>query len=217
MPVSNCAAMASRQRPPGMIETAMTTNDRRTFLRLMGAAAATAATLPESIGRALAIPANNRTGTIDDVEHIIVLMQENRSFDHYFGTLRGVRGFSDPHPVTLPSGKSVWHQPNGSSEVLPFHPTANNLGAAVPGRSRRMTGTAPTPRGTRAITINGSRTRAPFPWRICSGRIFRSTTRWPTLSPSATPIIARSSDRQIRTATTCGRAMSAMTASAAAP
>ena len=106
----------------------MTTNDRRTFLRLMGAAAATAATLPESIGRALAIPANNRTGTIADVEHIIVLMQENRSFDHYFGTLRGVRGFSDPHPVTLPSGKSVWHQPNGSSEVLPFHPTANNLG-----------------------------------------------------------------------------------------
>jgi phospholipase C len=106
----------------------MTTNDRRTFLRLMGAAAAAAAALPESIGRALAIPANNRTGTIADVEHIIVLMQENRSFDHYFGTLRGVRGFSDPHPVTLPSGKSVWHQPNGSSEVLPFHPTANNLG-----------------------------------------------------------------------------------------
>ena len=38
-------------------------------------------------------------------------MQENRSFDHYFGAMRGVRGFADPRPVTLPSGKSVWNQP----------------------------------------------------------------------------------------------------------
>lgn len=105
----------------------MTTSDRRTFLRLMGATTAAAA-LPESIGRALAIPANNRTGTIADVEHIVVLMQENRSFDHYFGMLRGVRGFSDPHPVMLSTGKSVWHQPHGNAEVLPFHPTAPNLG-----------------------------------------------------------------------------------------
>lgn len=45
--------------------------------------------------KALAIPANNKTGTIQDVEHVIILMQENRSFDHYFGTLKGVRGFAD--------------------------------------------------------------------------------------------------------------------------
>ena len=55
-------------------------------------------------------------------------MQENRSFDHYFGALRGVRGFADPHPVTLPSGKSVWHQPNGSAELLPFRPEVRDLG-----------------------------------------------------------------------------------------
>ncbi|WP_449342252.1 alkaline phosphatase family protein [Streptomyces aurantiogriseus] len=55
-------------------------------------------------------------------------MQENRSFDHYFGKLRGVRGFGDPHPVTLPSGESVWHQSDGTKEVLPFHPTADDLG-----------------------------------------------------------------------------------------
>lgn len=42
----------------------------------------------------LAIPAHNRTGTIADVEHIVILMQENRSFDHYFGPMRGVRGFA---------------------------------------------------------------------------------------------------------------------------
>ncbi len=84
----------------------MAATDRRSFVQLLGAGAAASA-FPDSIARALAIPANNRTGTIQDIEHIVILMQENRSFDHYFGTLRGVRGFSDPHPVTLPSGKPV--------------------------------------------------------------------------------------------------------------
>jgi phospholipase C len=105
----------------------MGTIDRRTFLKLMGAPAVAAA-LPLDLGKALAIPANNRTGSIKDVEHVIFLMQENRSFDHYFGTLRGVRGFADPHPVTLPSGKSVWHQPNGADELLPFRPEVPDLG-----------------------------------------------------------------------------------------
>jgi len=62
---------------------------------------------PAQHHRALEIPAHHRTGTIADVEHIVILMQENRSFDHYFGTLRGVRGFGDPRAVTLASGKSV--------------------------------------------------------------------------------------------------------------
>ncbi len=73
----------------------MLTTNRRTFLRFLSSAAATAA-LPHSIDRALAIPASHRTGTIRDVEHVVFLMQENRAFDHYFGTLRGVRGFGDP-------------------------------------------------------------------------------------------------------------------------
>jgi phospholipase C len=101
--------------------------DRRSFLKMMGAPAIGAA-LPLDFSKALAIPANNKTGSINDVEHVIFLMQENRSFDHYFGTLRGVRGFGDPHPVTLPSGKSVWHQPNGSGELLPFRPEVPDLG-----------------------------------------------------------------------------------------
>jgi len=104
--------------------------DRRSFLRLL-AAGAGATTLPGCISRALEIPAHHRTGTIDDVEHIVVLMQENRSFDHYFGALRGVRGFGDPRAVTLPSGDPVWCQPRGKSGegfVWPFHPTAANLG-----------------------------------------------------------------------------------------
>jgi phospholipase C len=101
--------------------------DRRTFLRFLSSAAVTAA-LPKSIDRALAIPANNRTGTIEDVEHVVFLMQENRAFDHYFGTLRGVRGYGDPRPVVLRSGRPVWYQPHGTGYVLPFHPTAPDLG-----------------------------------------------------------------------------------------
>ncbi|MFC3502797.1 phosphocholine-specific phospholipase C [Micromonospora krabiensis] len=105
----------------------MSTVDRRTFLKMVGAPAVGAA-LPASLDKALAIPANNKTGSIRDVEHVIILMQENRSFDHYFGTLRGVRGFGDPHPVTLPSGKDVWHQPDGDGELLPFRPEVKDLG-----------------------------------------------------------------------------------------
>jgi phospholipase C len=105
----------------------MTTSNRRRFLQMMGASAAAGA-VPPGIARALEIPANSRTGTIDDVQHIVILMQENRSFDHHFGSLRGVRGFADPRAVTLPSGKPVWYQPNGSTELLPFRPPVDNLG-----------------------------------------------------------------------------------------
>ena len=48
-----------------------------------------------SIARATEIQAHRQTGSVRDVEHVVVLVQENRSFDHYFGALRGVRGFSD--------------------------------------------------------------------------------------------------------------------------
>jgi len=93
--------------------------DRRHFLK----AAASMAALPATLREALAVPAARRTGTIADVQHVVILMQENRSFDHYFGCLSGVRGFSDPRALTLPSGKSVFHQPVGGGTadvVLPF-------------------------------------------------------------------------------------------------
>ena len=101
--------------------------DRRSFLQLLSAGAVTAA-FPESIAKALSLPANNCTGTIADVEHIVFLMQENRAFDHYLGTLNGVRGFNDPRAVNLHSGNSVFYQPVAAGApgayVLPYHPTA---------------------------------------------------------------------------------------------
>jgi phospholipase C len=105
----------------------MTRTDRRTFLNMLGSGLVGAA-LPHSITRALAVPANTATGTIADIEHVVFLMQENRSFDHYFGTLNGVRGFSDPRAILLPSGKSVFHQPTANGFLLPFRPDAHQLG-----------------------------------------------------------------------------------------
>ncbi|MFI5879856.1 phosphocholine-specific phospholipase C [Streptomyces sp. NPDC051554] len=102
--------------------------NRRRFLQLAGATTAFTA-LSNSIERAAALPANHRSGSIEDVEHIVVLMQENRSFDHYFGSLRGVRGFGDPRPVvTRQDGKPVWYQSDGTKDILPFRPEANDLG-----------------------------------------------------------------------------------------
>ena len=90
--------------------------DRREFLQLMGlGSVGAAAALNTSIAKALAIPANFKTGTINDVEHIVILMQENNSFDEMFGTLRGVRGFSDPRAVKQKNGNSVFLQPAAPS------------------------------------------------------------------------------------------------------
>ena len=98
---------------------------RRNFLTgtaTTGAAALALSAFPPSIRRALAIPANNKTGTIKDVEHVVILMQENRSFDHYFGTLAGVRGFGDRFPIPLPKGLNVWQQSDANGNVvLPYH------------------------------------------------------------------------------------------------
>ena len=124
--------------------------DRRRFLQLAGGATAAAAMsggFADSIARAASIPAHRSRGTIEDVEHIVVLMQENRSFDHYFGTHAGVRGFGDPRPVTLPSGKSVWHQPtDGSARSAAVPPGRRRPRHAVPRGPRRTTGPTATRR-----------------------------------------------------------------------
>jgi phospholipase C len=63
----------------------------------------------DSVSRAQAI-APEAGSTFLDADHVVILMQENRSFDHAFGSLRGVRGFNDPRAITLPDGNPVWVQ-----------------------------------------------------------------------------------------------------------
>ncbi|WP_431042017.1 phosphocholine-specific phospholipase C [Streptomyces sp. P1-3] len=96
---------------------------RRLFAIGAGATGAAAATslLPPSLQAALAAQPTPPEGGLDAIEHVVLLMQENRSFDHYFGMLRGVRGFADPGAVRLPGGGTVFQQPKpGGGTVLPF-------------------------------------------------------------------------------------------------
>ena len=76
----------------------------------IGAAAAGLSAFPPAIRRALAIEASNVTGTLQDVQHVVLLMLENRSFDSYFGTFKGVRGFGDRFAVPTPNGANVFYQ-----------------------------------------------------------------------------------------------------------
>lgn len=93
--------------------------------RLLGGAglATVSALLPPNVRRALAQQPPARS-SLSDIKHIVILMQENRSFDHYFGTLAGVRGFEDPEALKLAGGRSVFYQPDAESPngyLLPFH------------------------------------------------------------------------------------------------
>ncbi len=119
----------------------MTHWDRRQFLRSGAQATGAAAALsvfPSAIRQALAVQPDRATGTIQDVAHIVVLTQENRSFDHYFGAARGVRGFADRFAIPIEGGqaaapRSALQQPRvsapGAPPVQPFHlDTQHNFG-----------------------------------------------------------------------------------------
>jgi phospholipase C len=107
---------------------------RRRFLRVGGTAAgvALAAGAGSQLGgiargtRAAAATRPARlTGTIRDLRHVVILMQENRSFDHYFGSLQGVRGFADKQVLKYQGGTNIFQQPDKARTdlgyLLPFH------------------------------------------------------------------------------------------------
>lgn len=76
--------------------------------------------LPSSIHKALTIDPE-KGSTFLDAEHIVILMQENRSFDHCYGSLQGVRGFNDPRAIRQPNNNLVWLQTNVAGETYaPF-------------------------------------------------------------------------------------------------
>jgi phospholipase C len=115
---------------------------RRTFIAGASAAGIGAASVPAARGgRALAaqsklidkaLAASVSSASLSDIQHVVILMQENRSFDHYFGTMSGVRGFSDPavlqqtvggsqYPVFDQFGYQPGSGPDASGYLQPFH------------------------------------------------------------------------------------------------
>ena len=110
---------------------------RRELLRAgaAGGAALGASALVSNSLIAKALAASPRCGTLNDIEHVVILIQENRSFDHYFGTYRGVAGFADPNvlPLTDGSGLSIFAQPGypggfAGDHLYPFHLDSYNNG-----------------------------------------------------------------------------------------
>ena len=115
--------------------------DRRRLLLAAGASA-----LMPTLAKALSIPADVRSGTIADVGHVVILMQENRSFDHYFGALKGVRGFGDPLPIPLADAPgrtdgTVWMQANPGRAGRPEVVAPFSLDTAEDFRLMRVEGT----------------------------------------------------------------------------
>jgi phospholipase C len=115
--------------------------DRRRIL--LGAGAAS---LMPAIARAAAIDAQVRTGTLMDVEHVVIFMQENRSFDHYFGGMNGVRGFGDRFPIPVADGpglegKTNWIQRNKAAPDRPALIAPFALNTAEDFRLMRVEGT----------------------------------------------------------------------------
>lgn len=103
-------------------------NSRREFLKkaaLISGSAGLAQMIPMSVQKAMAINAAPGS-TFYDAEHIVFLMQENRSFDHMFGKMKGVRGFNDPRAHILPDQNKVWLQQDASGNTFaPFHVDIN--------------------------------------------------------------------------------------------
>ena len=116
---------------------------RRRFIGgslLLAGAAGFAGYLPESLARvASAAPPPAGNFDLSQIKHLVFLMQENRSFDHYFGLFPGVAGFSDPNAIKLPNGLSVFQQPdplNPDGYLEPFHlDTITHGGAGYGGTS----------------------------------------------------------------------------------
>ncbi|QMU29156.1 phosphocholine-specific phospholipase C [Adhaeribacter radiodurans] len=102
-------------------------DSRREFLKkaaVLTMGAGLLGAIPASIQKALAINASPGS-TYLDAEHVVFLMQENRSFDHAYGTLQGVRGFNDPRAMDLPNKNKVWLQSNAAGQT--FAPFRLNL------------------------------------------------------------------------------------------
>lgn len=107
-------------------------DSRREFLKkaaLLTGGAGMMGFLPESVQRAMTIHPDPGT-TYLDAEHVVILMQENRSFDHAYGKLQGVRGFNDPRAIALPGKNKVWLQTDGKGDTYaPFRLDIKNTKA----------------------------------------------------------------------------------------
>ena len=204
-------------------------SNRRDFLRTGAALAGAAGALglfPAAIRRALAIEPDRRSGTLRDVEHIVVLMQENRSFDHYFGGLPACAASATASPFRFPPAPNTNAAASGRSTTTALTaaraPCCRSAWTrARPSRpcaspARRTPGPTPSRPGTTAAWASGRRPR-----KSLDGVLRRGgpalPVRWRAPSPSATPTIARSPAAPTSTGCSCGPAPTTAPDAAMAP
>ncbi len=129
-----CVTIKAPARGSGkVIMASLKKTSRRELLQLGGAAAATAfgaSVLGGCGGITSSVPPISSGCTqLSDVQHVVIFIQENRSFDHYFGSYRGVRGFADQSLAfqqPYPGNTSI--PPIGN--LLPYHLDTNTINAA---------------------------------------------------------------------------------------
>jgi phospholipase C len=112
----------------------MTSLSRRNLLTAAAGAGAAGAlgALPTNVLKAMA--ASSASGSLTSVKHVVFLMQENRSFDHYYGSLQGVRGYSDTSVLRFPGGTTDWSQntkgsAGGGTILQPWHLDTTKMNA----------------------------------------------------------------------------------------
>ena len=201
---------------------------RRELLQagLGGAAALYGLEWARGLEAALAAPA--AAGRLRDIEHVVIFVQENRSFDHYFGTYRGVRGFADPEALPLPdgSGLTVFAQPGYPApgyggHLFPFrldpgaggectHDLTHDWGP----QHRAWAGGAIDAFVREHLAAEGD-ADGPLTMGYYRRADLASTTRSPTPSRSATATTARSSAPPTPTSSTSSRERSTPRASTA--
>ena len=142
-----------------MVDILETMQTRRDFLHsaaVLTGGAFVRGSIPDAIARALAIDPPAGT-TFRDAEHVVILMQENRSFDHSYGALRGVRGFRDPRAHVQPNGNPVWFQTDATGDTYaPFRLDITADQRDLDRRAAAHAGPIRSTRATAAATTNGS-------------------------------------------------------------
>ena len=97
----------------------------------------------------------------------MILTQENRSFDNYFGTLKGVRGFGDRFTIPMTESRKVWEQYDANKKkVLPYH-----LDSRL-GNAQRVSGTPHSWSDGQAAWDNG---------RMSDWVAYKNHSRWATI------------------------------------
>ena len=191
---------------------------RRTFLRMTGAALAASA-FPPVIRKALAIPAPRRHRSIMDVEHVVILMQENRAFDHYFGTLAGRarlrRPLHDP-AAGRPLGVGAAATRDGTT-VLPYRLDSTHRQRAAGVRHAALLARRAGAPGTRARPASGRAFKQPWSMGYYArGRAAVPVRARQRLHGLRRLLTARSTRAPIRTACSCSPARTTRPAPAAA-